>query len=166
MLVLAGAATDAAEARRGMEEAIGSGRAAERFAAIVEAQGGDPRVVDDPGLLPQARECELFESPRRGFVAAVEPRAVGRGVIALGGGRTRMEDAVDPTVGFVIRSRPGDWVEKGEPLATILARDAAGILAGRTALAEAIRIADAPAPSLPLISHRVTADGVKAWERA
>src|SRR3954462_12972919 len=70
-----------------MEIAIGTGRAAEHFQKIIEAQGGNPAVVDDPALLPQSREVELFSSPRRGFVARVEPRAVGRGITALGGGR-------------------------------------------------------------------------------
>ncbi|HEU4564073.1 MAG TPA: thymidine phosphorylase [Gemmatimonadaceae bacterium] len=161
MLLLAGAAASRDEARRRMEEAIASGRAAEKLAAVIEAQGGNPGVVEDPAALPQARACELYESPQRGIVARVEPRAVGRGIIALGGGRSRMEDEVDPSVGFVITAKPGQWVEAGEPLATIFARDEAGLAAGRAALAEAIRIADDAEPALPLISHRVTAGGVE-----
>ena len=117
MLVLAGAAADEDAARRMMEIAIGTGRAAEHFQKIIEAQGGNPAVVDDPALLPQAQEVELFAAPRRGFIARVEPRAIGRGIIALGGGRTTMEDKLDLSVGFVITARPGDWVEQGEPLA-------------------------------------------------
>jgi pyrimidine-nucleoside phosphorylase len=163
MLVLAGAYASPSEARRQMEIAISSGKGARKFQEIIEAQGGDPSVVDDPSIMPQARACELFEAPRRGFVAEVEPRAVGRGIIALGGGRTRMEDIVDPSVGFVITAKPGDWVEIGEPLATIFARDQHGIDAGRAALREAIVIADEAEPPLPLISHRVTAAGVEMW---
>ena len=164
MLVLAGAADDTDAARRQMEIAISTGRAADMFKAIIEAQDGNPAVVDDPALLPQAEACELYESPRRGFVAGVEPRAVGRGITALGGGRTRMDDAIDPTVGFVITARPGDWVEAGEPLATIFAKDAAGVDAGRAALAAAITIEEEAGPPLPLISHRVTAAGAEAYD--
>jgi len=164
MLVLAGAADDTDAARRQMEIAISTGRAADKFKAIIEAQDGNPAVVDDPALLPQAEACELYESPRRGFVAGVEPRAVGRGITALGGGRTRMDDAIDPTVGFVITARPGDWVEAGEPLATIFAKDAAGVDAGRAALAAAITIEEEAGPPLPLISHRVTAAGAEAYD--
>src|SRR4051812_34856518 len=131
MLVLAGVARDTNAARREMEKAIGTGRAAEHFARIVEAQGGNPGVVDDPAVLPQADQCEIFAAPRRGFVARVEPKTIGRGIVALGGGRAAMEDKVDPTVGFVITARPGDWVEVGEPLATIFARDRAGVDTGR-----------------------------------
>jgi pyrimidine-nucleoside phosphorylase len=163
MLVLGGAAATRNEARRRMEVAISSGRAARKFQEIIEAQGGNPAVVDDPGLLPQAAECELFVASRDGVVAQVEPRAIGRGITALGGGRTKVEDSVDPSVGFVVTARPGDVVRAGEPLATIFARDAAGVAAGRAALNEAIRLADDADPPLPLISHRVTSTGVELW---
>jgi pyrimidine-nucleoside phosphorylase len=164
MLVLAGVARTRDEARRRMEVAISSGAAATRFQEIIEAQGGNPAVVDDPSLLPQARECELFLAPHGGVVAQVEPRAIGRGITTLGGGRTRVEDLIDPSVGFVITARPGDIVRAGEPLATILARDPDGVAAGRAVLAAAIRIADEADPPLPLISHRVTEAGVERYD--
>ncbi len=161
MLVLAGVAPDHDAARRRMEQAIGTGRAAEHFQKIIEAQGGNPAVVEDPALLPQAAEVELFTAPRRGFISRVEPRAVGRGITALGGGRTTMEDRLDLSVGFMITARPGDWVEQGEPLASIFARDRAGVESGRAALRSAITIADEADPPLPLVSHRVSAAGVE-----
>jgi pyrimidine-nucleoside phosphorylase len=165
MLLIAGVATSPDDARRQLEKSIGTGKAAECFQKIIEAQGGNPGVVDDPAVLPQAAECELFLAPRRGFVARVEPRAVGRGIIALGGGRTKMDDRVDPSVGFVITARPGDWVEPGEPLATIFARDRAGVESGRQALRHAIVISDEADPPLPLVSHRVTSAGVEVVPR-
>lgn len=164
MLLLGGAASDRDEARRRMEVAISSGKAAQRFQQIIEAQGGNPAVVDDPSILPQAAEVELFVATRAGVVAQVEPRAVGRGITALGGGRTRVEDEVNPSVGFVITARPGDVVRAGEPLATIFAADSAGVQRGREALAAAIRVADDADPPLPLISHRVTEAGVQLWD--
>jgi pyrimidine-nucleoside phosphorylase len=164
MLQVAGAAASRDEAWRDMEVAISSGRAAEKMREIIDAQGGNGSVVDDPSVLPQASACELYDAPRRGFVARVEPRAVGRGVVAIGGGRHRVDDVIDPAVGFVITAKPGDWVEQGEPLATIFARDAAGIEVGRAALREAIAIADEAEPPLPLISHRVTMEGVEPYE--
>jgi pyrimidine-nucleoside phosphorylase len=166
MLVLGGIAPTHDAARRMMEVSISSGRAAEKFQQIIEAQGGNPAVVDDPAVLPQANFCELYAAPRRGIVARVEPRAVGRGIIALGGGRTRMEDEVDPTVGFVITAKPGDWVEAGEPLATIFARDRAGVEEGHASLRQAIVVADEAEPPLPLVSHRVTAAGAELYSAA
>ena len=164
MLVLAGVTPTTDAARRKMEVAISSGRAADIFKQVIAAQGGDPEVVDDPARLPQARAVEIFSAPRAGVIARVEPRAVGRGVIALGGGRTRMDDTIDPSVGFVIRGRPGDVVRAGEPLATIFARDEAGIAAGMASLAEAFVITDEADPPLPLVSHRVTRTGVEPYE--
>ena len=164
MLQVAGVVHSREAAWRDMEVAISSGRAAEKMREIIDAQGGNGSVVDDPSVLPQASACELYDAPRRGFVARVEPRAVGRGVIALGGGRQRVEDVIDPTVGFVITAKPGDWVEQGEPLATVFARDVAGVEIGRAALREAITIADEAEPPLPLVSHRVTMEGVEAYE--
>ena len=162
MLVLAGVARNTDAARSDLRGALSSGRAADRFRRIIEAQGGNPGVLDDPGLLPQAEACELFTAPRAGFVAQVEPRAVGRGIAALGGGRETMADAIDPAVGFVITAKPGDRVEAGEPLASIYARTRSDIEIGRSALNAAIRIADEAEPPLKLVSHRITRDGIEA----
>ena len=164
MLVLGGVAAELDDAHRQMEVAISSGKALDKFRAIVTAQGGDARVIDDPSLLPQAGAVELYVSPRAGVVARVEPRAVGRGVIALGGGRTKLDDQIDPSVGFVITARAGDVVRAGEPLATVFARDAAGVAAGMAALAVAIAVGEEAEPPLPLISHRVTCDGASRVE--
>ena len=164
MLVLGGAASSLDAARRSMEVAISSGKAARKFEEIIAAQGGNPGVVDDPSVLPQAGACELFLAPRQGVVARVEPRAIGRGVTALGGGRTRIDDAVDPSVGFVITAKPGDVVQQAEPLATIFARDRAGIESGLAALRQAIIISDEAELPLPLISHRVSTAGVAPFE--
>jgi pyrimidine-nucleoside phosphorylase len=163
MLQLAGAATDARDARHRMEDAIVGGAAARQFQRIIEAQGGNPAVVDDPALLPQATECEIYVAPRDGVVAGVAPRTIGYGITRLGGGRTKLTDTVDPTVGFVVSARPGDWVDAGEPLATLFARDVAGIAAGRQCLDDAIAIADSAEPPLPLISHRVSQAGAERY---
>ena len=164
MLVMGGLATNRDAARRAMEVSISSGRAAGKFREIVEAQGGDPSVIDDPSRLPQASHCELFFASRAGFVAAIDPRRVGFGVIELGGGRCRAGDPVDHSVGFVIAVRPGDLVREGEPLATIMASDEASVEAGRRTLQRAIVIADEADYPLPLISHRVTSEGVMPYE--
>jgi pyrimidine-nucleoside phosphorylase len=163
MLVLADAASDTDAARRTLEKAIATGRAAEQFKRIIEAQGGNPDVVDDPAILPQAAECELYAAPRRGFIARVEPKTIGRGIVEMGGGRTKIDDVVDPTVGFVITARAGDWVEAGEPLATIFASTRTGIESGRQTLRNSIRIADEADPPLPLISHRITSAGAELY---
>ncbi|HET7791385.1 MAG TPA: thymidine phosphorylase [Gemmatimonadales bacterium] len=162
MLIAAGIEKTSTRARKRLETAIGSGLAAEKFEQIIEAQGGNPKVVEDPSVLPQADAVEIFAAPETGVVTRVEPRTIGRAVVALGGGRTQVEDAVNPTVGFVITVKPGDKVLAGEPIASVFAKDAAGIQAGFDALTRAISIgAKLAAPPLPLVSHRVTSAGVE-----
>ena len=160
MLLLVGVATSAEDARRRLEDAVRSGRALERFARVIEAQGGNPKVVEDPGVLPQAQAVEVYRAERGGVVEAVEPRRLGRAIVELGGGRTKVDDSVDPTVGFVVTVKPGDAVRAGEPIASVFARDEAGIALGMSALREAVTIGDAGRLS-PLISHRITARGVE-----
>jgi pyrimidine-nucleoside phosphorylase len=165
MLKAAGLEAGGHAARRRLLDTIASGAALRKFAEILEAQGGNPAIVEDPAALPQAAESAVYAAPAGGRVTAVHPKPIGLGVNAMGGGRTRVEDRVDPTVGFVITVRPGDTVEAGQPLATIHAADAAGLQAGRAALSEAIVIGGrAPSPR-PLVSHRVTIDGVEVVAR-
>ena len=161
-LLAAGLERDRKAARARLQGTIASGAALRKLAEIIEAQGGNPAVTDDPALLPQALHSAVYTASSEGRVQAVHPRHVGHGIIAMGGGRTRVEAEVDPSVGFVITASPGDQVATGQPLATIYARDTAGLEAGAEALDRAIAIgAGAPAPR-PLVSHRVTARGVEA----
>jgi pyrimidine-nucleoside phosphorylase len=160
MLLLGGVARNHAEARRAQEEAITSGAALEMFGRMVEAQGGDRRIVDDPSLLPQARAVEIYRAPEAGVVSQVAPRQIGRAIVELGGGRRTLDDVIDHSVGFVITVKPGDTVSEGEPIASVFARDKAGIDAAFRALSHAITIGGT-SESLPLISHRVTGKGVE-----
>ena len=162
MLLTAGLARDAADARRQLEQSIASGRAREKFGQLIEAQGGNPAILDDPAALPQADVIEIFAAPRDGIVARVEPRRIGRAIIELGGGRQKVDDVVDPAVGFVITARPGDTVRAGEPIASIHARTDDAAARATAALTLAIEIGDAGTP-LPLVSHRVTASGVERF---
>jgi pyrimidine-nucleoside phosphorylase len=161
MLLVAGLAKSAADARRQLDQTITSGRAFERLVQIVEAQGGDPSTVEHPERLPVAPVIETFEAPSNGTLAVIEPRAVGRAIVALGGGRATMTDTVDPAVGFVFLASAGDRVTRGQPVAEIHARTAAAAAEARTTLGKAITIAE-HADLLPLVSHRVTVDGVEA----
>ena len=163
VLVSVGAAGDLVEARARLEDALASGKALDRFAAVIEAQGGNPGIIDDPAVLPQAEEVEVMEAPVAGVVQSIEPRRIGQAVVELGGGRQLLDDDIDPSVGFVISVKPGDQVVAGEAIASVFAADAEGILAGRTALEEAIIIGDGASPT-PLVSHRVTSEGVEILE--
>lgn len=162
MLTLAGTAQDRDDARHMMHQAIASGHAAEKLRTIIEAQGGDPRVVDDPSILPAAPVQMPYRASRTGFVTGIEPRAIGHAVIELGGGRRKMDDTIDSAVGFVFHAKPGATIHEGETIATIHARDSSTAARAAQTLDHAITIADAiDTPPLPLVSHRITAAGVE-----
>ena len=148
------ASREAAKAR--LEQAVSSGAALEKLRLMIEAQGGNPAVVDDPGALPQARHSEVWEAPRDGLVTEVVPRDIGRAINAMGGGRQRVSDHIDPSVGFHITVKPGHVVRRGQPLATIHAREEHGLAVGRRALEGAVRFGEIaePAPARITSRHR------------
>jgi pyrimidine-nucleoside phosphorylase len=150
MLVVGGAAAEGS-AEAVVREALGSGRALERLRALIEAQGGDARVIDDYGRLPGARQRRPVPAPRAGCVAELQADLVGRASAALGAGRARLEDRIDHGAGVLIHRKPGDQVAAGEPVLELLYNDAPA-LQDAVALAEAsITIAPEPRRERPLV---------------
>jgi pyrimidine-nucleoside phosphorylase len=157
MLLLGGAAADAADARAKLERAIGSGAGAEVLARMIAAQGGDAAVVEDPARLPAAPVTIDIPAEADGYVAGVEPLAIGRCAVVLGAGRTRADQAVDPAVGLTILAPRGSPIARGAPLCRVHARrpeDAAAVLDRARG---AFQIGPAPPPPSPLILGRIEA---------
>jgi len=106
------------------ETALDDGSALERFRTMVEAQGGDPRVADDPwAVLPRAPVIRPLLAVGGGIVQAMDAEAIGLASGALGAGRLHKGDPIDPAVGIVMRAKIGDRIEAGEPIGEIHARD-------------------------------------------
>ncbi|WP_114313503.1 thymidine phosphorylase [Thermus caldifontis] len=129
-------------------EAWESGEALEKFRAFLEAQGGDARVVEDFSLLPLGEELPLL-AEGEGVVQEVDAYRVGLAVLALGGGRRRKGEAIDPGVGVHLLKKPGDRVEKGEALALVYHRRK-GLEEALAHLREAFRLGLEANP-LPLV---------------
>lgn len=164
MLVLGGVAKTVHEARAAAAAALRDGRALEKMRAIVEAQGGNPAVVDDPAILPQAPVRRVVEAGKAGYIARVDTRRVGQIAVELGAGRAVLGAAIDPAVGLQLTAKPGDEVGAGDALATIYARTEAAATRAAAALTDAIAIDEAePEPILPLIGQRVTSAGVEVY---
>ena len=162
MLVLDGAASDAAEAEDRCREILASGAALERFRRLVDAQGGDASIIEDPDRLPRAPVQVEVRAETDGVVQEVTPRRLGHAVVEMGGGRRELGDTIDPGVGFVVAARPGDHLVSGDLLGEVHATDEASAEVAVRAFWEAVRIGlEADLPALPLISHRVTRDGVE-----
>jgi pyrimidine-nucleoside phosphorylase len=154
MLLLGGVESDAAAATARVAQALASGRALHTFARMVEAHGGDPRVVDDPSLLPAAPGRARFEASRAGFVARMKAEALGRASNVLGAGRSAVGDPVDHAVGIVTLVKPGDRVERGQPLLELHHRDGRGLSAALALCGESISIGDeAPVPRAKLLGE-------------
>ncbi|HSD49051.1 MAG TPA: thymidine phosphorylase [Actinomycetota bacterium] len=140
------------DARSRAEHAIDGGDALEAFRRMVEAQGGDPRVVDDPaGTLPVAPVVRPIPAPSDGFLAAVEAEAIGRASVDLGAGRKRKGDPVDPAVGIVFRPKIGDRVEAGQDLGAVHARDESAAATCVTRVLDALEWSEAPVEPVPLV---------------
>jgi pyrimidine-nucleoside phosphorylase len=150
--------------REAIAAAVSGGRGLETFRALVAAQGGDVSVVDDPGKLTRAPVATPVAADRSGFVADVNPRALGEAVLDLGGGRRRAEDAVDPAVGIRLLRRYGDRIKAGEDLAVVASRDAdTGKRIAETTVRGAFRIAEEPPVERALIRGLVTENGIVPW---
>jgi pyrimidine-nucleoside phosphorylase len=155
MLLVGRTARDREDAVEKVRRAIASGEGVERFRHIVEIQGGDPRIVDDYRRLPTAPYRHGIGSPRPGIVTAVNAWMVGRASVALGAGRDRAEDAVDPAVGIMVIAKPGDRLRAGDAVLELHYRDRTRLDAALPLATRAVEIGDAPPPARPLIRGEV-----------
>jgi pyrimidine-nucleoside phosphorylase len=154
MLHQAGAAADRQSGQRTAERALGEGRGLEALERMVRAQGGDERCIREPRLLPQAPLQRELVAPRSGLVARSDARGVAQAATALGAGRERKGDRIDPSVGVVLAAKVGERVERGQPLATIYASDETRHEAAERLLTQAFEVAEQPVPIAPLIHWR------------
>lgn len=161
MLMAAGKAGSMELAKAMLAEALQSGAGLSKLRDMIAAQGGDPRVADDPSLLPQAAHLAPVPALRAGYVARMDTVAIGYAAQSLGAGRAAKDDAIDPAVGLVMRVRIGDRVEAGQALATIHANDESRIGGALAALQKAITIEDLPVEPPQLIRALVTHEGVQ-----
>jgi len=143
---------DPGVARSSAEDAISSGRGLESFARMIEAQGGDPRVTEDPwAVLPRARVVVPLVSDRAGAVAAIEAEEIGRASVDLGAGRKRKGDSIDPSTGIVFRARIGDRLEFGDEVGEIHARDEDAARAAARRVLDAITVGQDSVEPPPLV---------------
>ncbi len=162
MLVLAGVGRDLDEAVVTVRRALASGAGLEKFAAIIEEQGGDPGVLDDYRRLPTARSVEAWRAPRAGVVARLDAGLIGRAAVALGAGRERVDAEVDHAAGIEVAAPVGQAVNAGDPIVWMSCDNSRRMAAARAWIAEAVSVADeAPAarPWLRGVVDRYTVAG-------
>lgn len=119
MCLLARPNDDPAAVRAKLEKLLSSGYALEKLQQMIEAQGGDPNIVEKPQLLPRARVRRAVTLQATGWLQSLDAKEVGHIAKFLGAGRTTKEEDIDPSVGIVIWRKVGDQIHRGEPVATI-----------------------------------------------
>lgn len=151
MMLLAGFERGEADDR--LTEALDSGAAYERFLAMVEAQGGDPRLVEN-GLPKAARTVEV-RVPASGYISGLDAGLVGRAALALGAGRRTKNDRIDPAAGIILRCKIGDMLQERDSFATLHLGSASDEKATRLLLLQALRIGEAPPAGIDLVLERI-----------
>jgi thymidine phosphorylase len=151
MLTLGQVAPDDQSATRMLENALDSGAALDRFAAWIEAQGGDPGVAHDVGLLPYAPCMKELLAEEEGFVSGFDAEGVGRAAMLLGAGRAAKDDVIDPAAGLVLDVRTADRISRGDRLATLFAAHEGLFDAAEERFRSALRLGDIPPEPRPLI---------------
>jgi pyrimidine-nucleoside phosphorylase len=155
MLHLGGTVDSVEQGRVIASEILRSGKALEKFRQMVALQGGDARVIDNPDLLPQSKYKLDVASKTGGYITSINCEAVGIACVALGGGRERKEDSVDPAVGIVLHRKLGDLVVPGKPLCTIHHNSEERATRATKLLLESFQISDVPPTSQKPLIHRV-----------
>jgi len=151
MLLLGDVSPDLDSARARVQGALSSGAGLRKLQEVVELQGGDPRVCDDPGRLPEAREKVVLRSPEAGHVARIACRAVGHAIMLLGAGRETVASTIDAAVGVVFHKKRGDAVDRDEPLLTVHVNDRRRLNECLDLLRSSIDVAREPPEPQPLV---------------
>ncbi len=164
MIALGGPAGTPVEGRAKAREAIESGTALDQFRTLVEAQEGDPTVVDDPDARPgSAPVAEVTAPPEaEGYVADLDALSIGQAAVELGAGRQTKEASVDPVAGLTQLKKPGDPISEGDVLARLHAGGVPDLEAVRAVVRGAYAFSDTPPPTAPALQARYDAEG---WTR-
>ncbi|MCL2500376.1 MAG: thymidine phosphorylase [Defluviitaleaceae bacterium] len=138
------------------EEAIVSGKALEKFAEVVAAQGGDRAYIDDPDRFPTAKIVREIKAPQSGYIQAMDTEGIGITALLLGAGREKTDDKIDYTAGLVLHAKTADYLEAGQPLATLYTSDARKADAAKERFLECFAFSDTPVEKPPLIYCEIT----------
>jgi pyrimidine-nucleoside phosphorylase len=151
MLVLGGLVSEVSEGRTKLEEIMRSGKAVEKLAQMVKAQGGDERDVYEPSRLPKAKLAWELTAQQSGYLCGIDAEMVGHASVVLGAGRLTKEMPIDLAVGIILHKKSGEPVREGEPLATIYANDERLLEQAKRELKEAFSYSETAVALCPLI---------------
>lgn len=144
LLYLSDICPDVGSAEVRAKELLESGAAAEKLKQMVEAQKGNPAIVDDPSLLPQATVVRPVKVKESGFIKRLAAKQLGLAGLKLGAGRLRKSDPIDPAVGLVLQKRVGDKVQAGDVVCEIHASSSDSARAAESEVLMAVELSSEP----------------------
>ena len=159
MLVAARLADNLAEAGARLQAALEAGDGLRRLQRMIELLGGDPRIGDDPSLLPRAAETVTVRAAATGYVSRIATAGIGHAAQLLGAGRATKDDAIDPEVGLKMQVRLGDSIKEGEELGRLFINRRENCERAANLVRESVAVADQPPPMSPLIHDRIRSGG-------
>ncbi|MBN1687124.1 MAG: pyrimidine-nucleoside phosphorylase [Spirochaetales bacterium] len=153
MVCMAKPEIECEQAEKEVRSALSSGKGLERLACMIEAQRGNPKVLENEGLLPKAAQTVTVKAKTDGFISCIDTREIGICALLLGAGRQKKTDTIDPAVGIWMEKRLGDPVKTGEPLAVFHVNNTGGLEEAKMRFLSAVKTAPGK-PRIPALIYR------------
>ncbi len=163
MLKLGGAVNNYKEGKNRLEKTLKEGTAFDKFKEMITAQGGNPKIVDNPELLLQAKHCTKIKADKSGYVQKIDSRLIGESAMLLGAGREKKESEIDLSVGIILKKKVGSKVNINEDLAEVHYNDSEKLKGSKNKLFSSFVIGVKKPKKLPLILATISKEGVKEW---
>ena len=163
MLKLGGAVNNYKEGKNRLEKTLKKGTAFDKFKEMITAQGGNPKIVDNPELLLQAKHCTKIKADKSGYVQKIDSRLIGESAMLLGAGREKKESEIDLSVGIILKKKVGSKVNINEDFAELYYNDSEKIKVAKNKLFSSFMIGDKKPKKLPLILATISKEGIKEF---
>jgi pyrimidine-nucleoside phosphorylase len=155
MLLASKIYNDEKEASKAIKKSIEQGTGLEYLQKMIKAQGGNPKVIENTTLLPQANEKIPIIADKNGFLNRIITHEVGISALLLGAGRSKKEENIDPSVGIWMKKRLGDPIEKGEEIAVFHVNNKKNLEEAITRFNNSLTITEKKGKIPPLIYRKI-----------
>ena len=166
MLKLGGAIKNYKEGKNRLEKILKDGAAFDKFKEMINAQGGNPEIIDNPELLPLAKHCTRIKADISGYIQKIDSRLIGESAMLLGAGRENKESEIDLSVGIILKKKVGSKVNINEDLAEVYYNDSEKLKEAKKKLLSSFVIGNKKPQKLPLILATISKEGIKEWGTA
>ena len=164
MLKLGGAIKNYEEGKNRLEKILKEGTAFNKFKEMINAQGGNSEMIDNPELLPLAKHCTKIKADVSGYIQKIDSRLIGESAMLLGAGREKKESEIDLSVGIILKKKVGSKVNINEDLAEVYYNDSEKLKEAKGKLLFSFVIGKKKPQELPLILATISKEGVKEWK--